>query len=144
MTHRSRSCRGQTAIEGALVLLVLLVLVLGTLDFGQLLLFHQSLTQRVQAGARYAVVHSYDTDLIKNIVLYNSPTAPPGASAGLFGLTPSQVTITRYDAGDPVNDRIEVTIQDFPMAFYSPLIRGIYRHRPFRVVRPVEGLGATN
>ncbi len=138
------SRRGQALVEAALVLLVLLTLVFGILDFGQLLLFHQGLTERAGAGARYAVAHTFDPQAITNVVLYNSPTPPSGNTPGLFGLTASEVTVTRYDAGDPQNDRIEVEIHDFPMRFYSPLIAGPYQHRPFRVLRPVESLGATN
>ena len=139
-----RRRRGHALVEGAMVLLPALLVIIGILDFGQLLFFHQSFTERARAGVRYAVTNTYDAQQIKNFVLYNSPTAPGGNPPGLFGLQASEIAVTRYDAGDRVKDRIEVSIHDVPMRFYSPLIRGALQHRPFRVVRPVEALGATN
>lgn len=136
--------KGQAMVEGALVLLVLMVMLIGIIDFAQFFFFHQSLTARVRAGVRYAIVHSYDPTQIKNFLLYNSPTAPGGNPPGLLGLTSSQITVNRFSAGDPINDRIEVIVQNYPINIFSPLIRRSYQHRPFRVVRPVEGMGAVN
>jgi hypothetical protein len=148
MSHRltlgRESRKGQAMVEAALVLLVLLVMLIGIIDFAQFFFFHQSLTARVQAGTRYAIVHSYDSNQIKNFLLYNSPTAPDGRPAGLLGLTSSQITVNRLDAGDPVNDRIEIIVQNYPMTIFSPLIARSYQHRPFRVVRSAEGMGAVN
>ena len=141
---RRRVRKGQGLVEASLVLMTLLLLVIGILDFAQLLFFLQTFTERARAGARYAVANNFDTQTITNVVLYNSPTAPGGNPPGLFGLTASEITVTRYDAGDKVKDRIEVKISNVPLAFYSPLIKGSYTHRPFRVVRSVESLGATN
>jgi hypothetical protein len=131
-------------VEAAFVLLLLIILLTGILDVGQIFMFHQGLTDRVRAGARYAATHSYDTQQIKNVVLYNTATAPGGNPSGLYGLQASQIAVTRYDPGDPVKDRIEVKIQGFPMAFYSPLLKKTYTPRPFVAIRRVESLGATN
>ena len=136
--------RGNALVEGALVLMPLLLVIIGILDFGQLLFQHQTFTERARAGVRWAVTHNYDTQQIKNFVLYNSPTAPEGNPRGLFGLTASEITVTRFDSGDQVKDRIEVSIHDVPMRFYSPVLSKVLAHRPFRVVRRVEALGATN
>jgi len=136
--------RGNALVEGALVLMPLLLVIIGILDFGQLLFLHQTFTERARAGVRWAVTNNYDTQQIRNFVLYNSPTAPGGNPPGLFGLTASEITVTRYDSGDQVKDRIEVSIHDVPMRFYSPLINKALAHRPFRVVRHVEALGASN
>jgi hypothetical protein len=65
-------------------------------------------------------------------VLYNGPNAPAGNPPGLFGLTAGEVMVTRYDSGDQVKDRIEVSIHDVPMRFYSPLLNKALAHRPFR------------
>ena len=74
--------RGEVLLESALVLLALLITLIGALDFGQLLFFHQSFRERVRAGVRYAVVHTYDPAQIRNMVVYNSTTAPPGEPPG--------------------------------------------------------------
>ena len=139
-----RRRRGNALVEGALVLMPLILVIIGILDFGQLLFLHQTFTERARAGVRWSITNSYDTQQIKNFVLYNSPNAPGGSPPGLFGLTANQISVTRFDSGDLVKDRIEVSIHDVPMRFYSPLIYKAMAHRPFRVVRRVEALGATN
>jgi hypothetical protein len=135
--------RGAVLLESALVLLALLITLVGVLDFGQLLFFHQSFRERVRAGVRYAVVHTYDPAQIRNMVVYNSTTAPPGEPPGLFGLTPAKVTVTRYDQGT-ADDRIEVCISNYPLGFLSPLLAGQTLNPVFRAVAPVEGLDATD
>src|SRR6266436_3031670 len=69
---------GQAMLESALILLVFLVVLLGIVDFGQFFYFHQSLTDRARAGARYGSVHTC-TDLATcseavNYTIYNDPT----------------------------------------------------------------------
>lgn len=138
----NRRRRGAHLIETALVLVPFVFTLVGILDMGQFLFFYQTYRERVRAAARYAVVNPYDTQAITNVVLYNSPTTPPGGTA-LFGLTPSMVTVTRYDQGTS-NDRIEVAIANPPVVFFSPLLAGYQLHPVFRAVMPVESLGATD
>jgi Flp pilus assembly protein TadG len=141
--HSSRA--GQAILEGALATLVLILLITATMDLGRVLMFMQNFTERSRAGARWAVVHNFDSTAIKNYVAYNSPSAPETgvSSPGLFGLTPAHVSVTRYDAGAPA-DRIEVVISNFPLQFYTPFLAGAYTPRPFRTVVSVESLGASN
>jgi len=131
-------------VETALTFLVFIVVLIGTLDLAQILFFHQIFNERVRAGARYAAVHIYDAQQIKNFVLYNNPD-PPGdpGKTGLFGLKPAEVSVNRYDAGTAL-DRIEIVISNHPLSFYSPYLAGSYAHRPLRAVIPVESLGAVN
>lgn len=141
---RGRRKRGDALVESAFVLLILMALIMGILDCGQMFFFLQTFTERSHAGVRYAITHGYDPATITNVILYNSATAPGGSPPGLFGLTASEITVNRYNAGDAINDRIEVVISNVPLAFYSPYLRRSYTPRPFRVVRSVEGLGVTN
>ena len=140
---RRRTQRGSTFVEGALLLMVLLLMTTAILDFGQLMLFLQAFNERARAGARYAAVNSYDAATIKNIVVYNKTAAPDGVTYGLFGLKPDHVEVNRYNSGE-LTDRIEIKISKFPMRFYSPFIAGSYSARPWRVVIAAEGMGATN
>jgi Flp pilus assembly protein TadG len=86
--HRLRRENGQSLVEFAIVLPVLLMLITGILQFG--LLFHQyiTLTDAVRAGAR---VLALDRGL-------NDPCDPAVAqtvnSAAGISLSPSQVTTT--------------------------------------------------
>ena len=136
----SRARRGSAFVEGALVLTIVLFTLIGIIDVGQVLLTHQALVERARAGARYAVVNTFDETSIKNVVLYNSPTA---GSRPLFGLTTSMVQVSLLDSGTP-EARVEIRIVNYPFRFLSPLIRGLYRTNRIRISMPVEGLGATS
>ncbi len=132
--------RGSTLVESAIVLLLVLVILIGTLDFAQILFFHHVLQERVRSGARYAAVHAGDPAAVRNVVAYNAPSAPPGAE-GLFGLTPAMVQVQRYGAGTAA-DRVEVAISGYGMRFLSPWLAGPFTPGPFRAVAPVEVAGA--
>src|SRR5262245_58805615 len=111
-----RRRKGSTLVESSIVLLLFLVIVIGVLDAGQLLFFHQFLTERVRNGARYAAVHVYNTAAIANVVAYSDPS-PPDGSAGLFGLTPAMVQVNHHGAG--TSDRVSVEITGYQMRFLS-------------------------
>lgn len=56
--------RGAAIVEMAAVLLVFVMLLFGVLEFSRLLFVRQVLTNAAREGARYAVVNSYDTNVI--------------------------------------------------------------------------------
>ena len=130
-------------IETGIVLLALLLMIVGIMDFGQFLFFHQALVDRARAGARYAIANTYSATAIKNVVMFDSPTNPGGATKGLFGLTAAYINvIPTPNAAAPT--WIEVNITGFPIVLLSPYLTKSYTHRPIRAVRQVEALGATN
>jgi hypothetical protein len=131
--------RGSTLVESSVMLLLFLVIVIGVLDAGQILFFHQFLTDRVRSGVRYAVVHSFDAAAVANMVAYADPAPAPG-TAGLFGLTASMVQVNHYDAGTPA-DRVSVKITGYQMRFLSPWIAGVFAGGPFQAVAPMESAG---
>ncbi len=138
----SRSCRkrrGAAIVESALVSLVFIVTLIGAMDITQFLFFHQALRERARAGVRYAVTHTYNPDILRNFVLWNSPERRDGP--GLFGLRPDMVSVQRYGAGTEA-DRIEVRIENFPLRLFTPWLAGRVMHPVFRSVEPVESLGA--
>ena len=51
--------RGQSLIESAHVLIVALPILLGILDFGQFLYFHQALSDCTRAAARLGAVNPF-------------------------------------------------------------------------------------
>ena len=61
MKHRARSERGAELIEFALVFPLLLLLVLGMVDFGFLFQRYEVLTNAAREGARLAVLPGYST-----------------------------------------------------------------------------------
>jgi hypothetical protein len=136
-TSHRRPERGSSLLEGALVLGVLIFTVIGIVDVGQVLMLHQGLTERVRAGARWAVVNAGDAAGVQNVVLYNTPTPDVGARP-LLGLTPDLVTVTRSGEGT-AEDRLEVRLEHYPFRFFNPLVQGLYTARPFFVVMSMEG-----
>jgi hypothetical protein len=135
---KRRAARGSTLVEGAVVLLVFMVVFVGILDMGQVMFLHGVLSDRVRTGARYAVVHTYNVANIQNVVAYNSST--PGAS-GLFGITPSMVQVNHYDVGLPT-ERVQVSISTYTMHFLSPWLAATFTPGPFTAVMPMESAGA--
>src|SRR5260370_22544600 len=99
MTRRKKQ-KGQALIESCLVMIPLLLMIVGIVDFGQFLFFHEAMTDRARAGARYAAVSPYDATAITNMVLYNSPAVPTGATA-FYGLTAANVHAPAHHR-DPV------------------------------------------
>ncbi len=120
---RGKQERGQAFVEGALVMLIFLSFLIGTLDFGQFLFFHQSLVERARAAARYGAINPADAPGTVNMAVYNMPTPPTGTSPVLGGLTTSMIGVVSSDAGTP-EARITVTITGFPFNFFSPTIAG--------------------
>ena len=129
--------RGQGVVEAALVTLVFVATLIGILDLGQVLFVHQTFAARVRAATRYGVVRTYDENAIRNMVLYGQPAAPVGATSGTFGLDASMVTVSRADAGTN-EERIVVTIQNYPYKLFSPWIGRVFTGRPLVASLPVE------
>src|SRR5258707_5047703 len=95
MMRMKRSDRkGQALVEGALILLLFLAFFVGTIDFGQYLYFHQSLTERARAAARYGAVNPSDRTGIQNVAIYNDPNGSTnGATAIIPDFTAAMVDV---------------------------------------------------
>ncbi len=106
-------------MESALIMLIFVPVLIGVADFGQLIYFHSSLTERARAAARYGAVHTYsDGSAIKNVAVYDNDSPANGTNPLLPGLTVGIVTATLDDAGTD-SARITVTISNFPFSFIS-------------------------
>ncbi len=66
--------RGQSMVEFALVLPLLLLLVVGMIGFGVVLSDYITLTEAARAGARYAIVHPTDDPGITKAAKDAAPT----------------------------------------------------------------------
>ena len=121
--------RGQAFVESALILLVFLATLIGAMDFGQLLFTHQLMVERVRAGVRWGAVNAFDGtgDQIANMVRYNSPTVPDGATPFL-GMTRGNVSVVHTGAtvANPNDERITVSIVNYNFTFLSPWIAHTY------------------
>ena len=136
-TRQCRGNRGQAMLEGALVCMILVNVLIGVLDMGQVLFIRQTFTARVRAAARYGAVTDAAETAIKNVVLYGQATAPEGAPAGAFGLTAGMISVAKPDAGSS-EQRVLVTISGFPYRFYTPWIHGVFTGRDITASVPLE------
>ena len=119
-------------VETSLILLTFLLMLIGTIDFGQVLYFHQSLVERARAAARYGAVHPTDTTAIKNVAVYNNANPPGTPSAILPGMTVGMVDVQNLGADTP-EARVEVTITGYTINFLSPYIAQSFNNRPVKV-----------
>lgn len=144
--QRKKKQKGQAMLEGALVSFAFTLAILFVLEIGRYMLFIGYFTERARAGARYAAVVNYNADTIKNYIAFNSPTAPSnsgqGTATGLFGLKPDMIAVNRYDA-DTDTDRLTISISNYPLSLFVPLLPAQWTLRPFKVTIPAESLGAT-
>jgi hypothetical protein len=118
--HTKRRQKGQALVETGLILVSFMAILVGVMDFGQILFFHQSLVERVRSGVRWGAVHAYDETSIKNMIRYNQTTEPVGAQPFL-GINDSNITVSRLDSGLNT-ERIQVGIVNFQFYFVSPWI----------------------
>jgi hypothetical protein len=116
-----RRQRGSAMVETSLVIVVAVVVLVGIMDMGQVLFMRASVGERMRAGLRYGAI-TYDTDKIRNMVLYGTST-PSETARPSFGLTATMVNVTRLDANTPA-DRLKITISNYPLIFYTPFIAG--------------------
>ncbi|MBI3694287.1 MAG: hypothetical protein HY238_05550 [Acidobacteria bacterium] len=125
-------------MEVALILTVALVTFIGILDVGSVVFRLQGLVERARAGARYAVVNSFNATNVKNVVVYGNSA---GTGNPLLGLTTSMVTATNTDQGDGTS-RIDVKISGYQFQFFTPLIAGAKTLPSVTVTLTTESLGA--
>ena len=119
MMKSRKKQRGQAFIESALIMLIFVPVLVGIADFGQVIYFHASLTERARAAARYGAVHTFtDGSAIKNVAVYNDASPATGTAGLVPYLTTSLVTATLDDANTD-SARITVTITNYPFNFIS-------------------------
>jgi Flp pilus assembly protein TadG len=136
MTHRKRCTeRGSTMVEMALVMLTFFCLLIGAIDFGQVLYFHQALVERARAAARYGSIDPTNTTAIQNVALYNSTSA--GTAPLLSGLTAAMVHVTNSD-NNTSKARVVVSISGYPIQFFSPYIAQTFNNQTVKVAMMAE------
>ncbi|HZS24930.1 MAG TPA: TadE/TadG family type IV pilus assembly protein [Gaiellaceae bacterium] len=91
-----RNERGQTMVEFALILPVLLVVIFGIIQFGIAFNNYESLTDGVRAGARLAAVSRQSPTPVADT------TARVQASSGLTASKLAVTVTSDWVAGDPV------------------------------------------
>jgi hypothetical protein len=142
MSRRRHRQRGQSLVEGTLVLLVFFAMLFGVIDCGQVLVAHQSLVERVRSAVRWGVVHPWDGTgaQVANLILYGQPEEPRSARDTYLGLTRANVRV-RYQpplAARPDDEGISVAIVNFHYHFLSPwLSQTLINPRPVLIAAPM-------
>ena len=129
--------RGQALVESGLILFVFLAFFIGTLDFGQFLYFHQSLTERARAAARYGAVNPTDRTGIQNVAVYNDPAGTAnGAKPLLPYFTVDMVSVclpgdtSCSDSSTGPDWRVSVTISGYQMTTFNLWMPQSFTNKP--------------
>jgi Flp pilus assembly protein TadG len=130
---RRKRQAGTALVETALSLTLFTYIVFSLVDFGYVMWRFQTLASRAESAARYAALNPADTTGTQNIVLYNAPT---GSGTGLFGLTSSNVVVTRSGSSGSPDDRVSVTVTNFHYPMIAPGMSGT--GKDISVTIPVE------
>ncbi len=140
VTKKKVGRSGSTVVEVSLLLTVALMTFIGILDVGSVVFRLQGLVERARAGARYAVVNTFNANSVKNVVVYGNSA---GNGNPLLGLTTSMVTATITDMGNNIR-RIDVRISGYQFQFFTPMIAGVKTLPTVTVTMTAESLGASS
>ena len=135
VSARRRRQRGSALVEGALVLMVFLMVLFGLMDMGQFLFQRASVVERVRNAVREGVI-TYDPAAIRNLVLYGTADPATGAVPS-FNLTADMVDVQRLDQNTSA-DRVQVTVSNYPIDFYTPFLAGRVTGPPILLTAPME------
>jgi Flp pilus assembly protein TadG len=123
-----RAQRGVAAIEMAITLPVLLLMLVATAELGRAFHQYNSLTKAIRNGARYLASEAYDNTLgildlsdakrvaTKNLVVYASTAG--GSDPVVDGLDVADVTITQVDSS---HFEVSVSFSYQPLFFRIPV-----------------------
>ena len=137
--------KGQALLEGSLILFLFLVFFIGTIDFGQFLYFHQSLTERARAAVRYGAVNPADRTGIQNVAVYNDPAGTVNGAAALVpNFTTDMVTVclpgdgSCSDSSTGPDWRVTVTISGYQMTTFNLFMPKAFSNQPITASLPSE------
>jgi Flp pilus assembly protein TadG len=105
--------RGATAVEFALLLPVLLLLVFGLIDFGRALNAQITLTQAAREGARLAALGGQ-----LSAVVSRTQTAATGLSSSQVSVTVTACPSGGSAGGSPADATVQAS---YPFSFVTPL-----------------------
>jgi Flp pilus assembly protein TadG len=151
MKKKRSGQKGQALVEAGLILFIFVAFLIGTLDFGQYLYFHQSLSERARAALRYGIINTTDRTGIQNMAVYNDPAGTVnGATAVLPNFNTAMVAVCLPgDAGcsDPAansNSRVTVTISGYQMVTFNLLVPRSFTNKAIALSAPSEAVTSIN
>ena len=154
-TRLDRGSQAQALVEFALVMPLLLLLLVGIIDFGRALFVYSEVSNAAREAVRYAAVNSADCNEIANrarsmfslaptnsigvSILIETPNTSGGfATKGLCGTV-------KIATGDRVRVEVSTSVSPFTLQMIGPLIGGAFGNLPItytaaRSVVPPEGV----
>lgn len=143
---RRNAQRGQSLVEGALVLMGLLIMILFVLDMGRVMLLGQYVTERARVTARTATVNNWTERQVQNYLAYGKTSAPDENSdkPGFMGIKPSQVDYNVLGTQRNGDLRVQVQVTGIQAVMFVPYLASRYRFPTVTVELPAQSLGATN
>lgn len=116
--------RGQSLVEFALILPLLVLILMGVFDFGRAFFAYNAISNGAREGARYGIIHPDATDPSPP---YDDPDTIEGrAVAQTFILDMNELTITvDTSQGTERGDPLSVTMQ-YDFEALTPLISTIW------------------
>jgi Flp pilus assembly protein TadG len=130
-----RSERGQDLVEFALVFPILILLILGIIEFAILILDYNTVSNAAREGARYAIVHPESDRPEPGAQCPNPPLAadaPPSnvveaACKMTTGLDPDNIrVVVDFTAGAPASlGRVTVTVRYDAELLTAPVIEAL-------------------
>lgn len=152
MALLSNRNKGQTLVEFALAIVVILVLLFGVIDLSMAFHFHQKIVYQTNEAARFGSIYGASSgtqlNLIRNIVRCGAPVTTC-ASYNIPGINAATITINRipiaerglYDAEPsplPTRSHVVVRVQNFQYRFFTPFVSRLFTTPEIRVSHPME------
>jgi Flp pilus assembly protein TadG len=149
--------QGLATVEFAIVGALLMLLLLGVIEFARLVFVWNTATEATRRGARIAAVCPVNAPAIQNVTVFNDP-ATSGASTLFTGMSTADVKVEYLDAGgnpadctycncdDTCGDTsfvsikyVQVSIENYQHTLVFPPIT--LTMPPFETTLPRESLG---
>lgn len=137
LTHTRENERGVALMEMSIVMLVLLTVLFGILEFGRLLWTCNALVEATRIGARYAVTNTQNVAAVRNVVVYGAPEG--GANPVIPGLAPANINVvyTNFSTG---NGHASISV-NYTFAFIVPMFGANIALPTFRTTLSGESAG---
>ncbi|MGE5489182.1 MAG: TadE/TadG family type IV pilus assembly protein [bacterium] len=127
-------------LEMTVLLPLFLVIWFGIIDWGIAFWVHETVVFNTNQAVRWAVVNDYDPAKIRAAVLYGDPNSTK-TDRPWWDLSGNvNVEVSNPDAGDPVNQRITITVSNYQWFHFTPFFAGTYAAQPITVSLPAEDM----
>lgn len=152
MLSSRRNLRGQTLVEFALAITVILVLLFGVIDLSMAFHFHQKIVYQVNEAARFGSIYGSfsgpQLTLIRNIVRCGTPVSSC-TNYNIPGIDAATITINRVELPErglsetepspiPTRTHVVVRVQNYQYRFFTPFVSRLFTTPEIRVSHPME------